>query len=43
MKVELKTLPAARVAYMRHVGPYGELRASRAPGSASPPGAASTA
>ncbi|MDT8989979.1 GyrI-like domain-containing protein [Curvibacter sp. APW13] len=24
MKVQLETLPAARVAYMRHVGPYGE-------------------
>ncbi|RZL94591.1 MAG: AraC family transcriptional regulator [Variovorax sp.] len=24
MKVELKTLPDVRVAYMRHVGPYGE-------------------
>lgn len=24
VKVELRTLPAARVAYLRHIGPYGE-------------------
>ncbi|MDR6856595.1 AraC family transcriptional regulator [Variovorax guangxiensis] len=29
MKVELKTLPAVRVAYMRHVGPYGDSNITR--------------
>jgi AraC family transcriptional regulator len=29
MRVELKTLPTMRVAYMRHVGPYGDPRIGR--------------
>lgn len=29
MKIELKTLPEVRVAYMRHVGPYGESGITR--------------
>ncbi|OUM01280.1 AraC family transcriptional regulator [Variovorax sp. JS1663] len=29
MKVELKTVPPVRVAYMRHVGPYGESNIPR--------------
>jgi AraC family transcriptional regulator len=29
MKVELRTLPAVRVAYMRHVGPYGDSGITR--------------
>lgn len=30
MNVEIKKLPATRVAYMRHVGPYGESGVSQA-------------